>query len=156
MKQLNKDLSKLVTMVNTNNIPCTDVNIKTLDFKVNTLQNLITSIEETGKDQDLPSNLQTNPHSLETPSFSDNPSKVFTTYGSNSKEEARANKEYTTATETKQSIQQEAQDAPRGQQPTSGPTRSLEQESEQDKNAKRPKGGGETDNNMETQDPNRS
>ena len=51
MKQITKDLSNLIAMVNNNNIPCTDVDIN----KINTLQDLlptvIASVEEADREQ---------------------------------------------------------------------------------------------------------
>ena len=60
MKQITKDLSNLIAMVNNNNIPCTDVDIN----KINTLQDLlptvIASIEEADRGQGLFSDQPTN------------------------------------------------------------------------------------------------
>ena len=79
--------------------------------------------------------------------------------------ELPVNKEYAAAVETKQIAQQEAQDAPRSQQTTSGkpstrsknsdtalpitrPAQSLDHESEQDKDAERINEGEETTNDV--------
>ena len=72
--QLKKNLSNLMTTVNIHNIPCTDVNVRELNYKVSVLQNTITS-----KDQDSTPNPQTEIHLLKKPSLSDNPSKEPTT-----------------------------------------------------------------------------
>ena len=76
MEQITKDLSNLVTMVNINNIPCTNIDIRALWNKINTLQDVlptvIASIEEADRDQGLFSDQLTNPPPLKIPSYSGN------------------------------------------------------------------------------------
>ena len=96
MDQITRELSVLITTITSNNIPRTDVDISTLENKVNTLQDLlpevIKSIEEADREQCLFFDHPTNPHPLKIPSYSGSFSEDFTTFKSDFKEAARDNK----------------------------------------------------------------
>ena len=96
MGHINKELSYLITTVNSNSIPHTDVDVSTLENKVNNLRHLlpevIASIEEADREQCLFFDHPTNPHPLKIPSYSGNFSEDFTTFKNNFKEAARDNK----------------------------------------------------------------
>ena len=73
MDQITRELSVLITTITSNNIPRTDVDISTLENKVNTLRHLlpavIASIEEADREQCLFFDHPTNPHPLKIPSY---------------------------------------------------------------------------------------
>ena len=96
MEQFRKGLSNLTTAIRSNNILCTDVDISTLEDKVNTLQDLlpeiIKTIEEADREQCLFFDLPTNPHPLRIPSYSGTFSEDFTNFERNFNEAAKDNK----------------------------------------------------------------
>ena len=96
MDQIARELLALITTITSNNIPCTDVDISTLEDKVNTLQDLlpeiIKTIEEADREQCLFFDLPTNPHPLRIPSYSGTFSEDFTTFERNFNEAAKDNK----------------------------------------------------------------
>ena len=96
MSDISKDLNHLKFLINTHNIACTNVNIDTLEARVNNLREQITetiaSIEEADREQGLFSDRPTKPCPMKIPSYSGTPSKDFVIFKEKFRKAAKNNR----------------------------------------------------------------